>query len=148
MEIDTEQYTDGSLTVRFLTFPPSYYLVKLLDVQLEVEVFHRGFSGKRSVHVGEGKASLKSLIPAVGQATPFVINLVYHGKSGDRKEGQVRMIGTLQEISTIDTSVVKVIEPVAIEKINDDAKEEMLTQNFGDVGELLYGKFLLVVICF
>lgn len=99
-----------------------------------MEVINRGYSGKQNIRVGKGKVSIKSQLVTLGLAATISIELTHVGSAGEVKKGRVLMTGTL-----LETSAFKVLEPVVIQKINDDTKDELLAQTFGDVGELLDG---------
>eukprot|EP00981_Chlorochromonas_danica_P012340 scaffold4841_cov259-Ochromonas_danica.AAC.13 len=102
---------------------------------IAVEVINRGYGGKQLVHIGIGKASLKSLVPTLDKATAISIDLIHYSKSANVKQGKVLMLATLSDTRYSDREV----EPVAMQKLGDDAKSEMIAQTFGDVGELIDG---------
>eukprot|EP01039_Chlorochromonas_danica_P000750 gene750-814_t len=114
IEVDPKGYSDGSL-------------------EIAVEVINRGYGGKQLVHIGIGKASLKSLVPTLDKATAISIDLIHYSKSANVKQGKVLMLATLSDTRYSDREV----EPVAMQKLGDDAKSEMIAQTFGDVGELI-----------
>jgi hypothetical protein len=62
---------------------------------LEVEVVNRGSSGKIAIPLGKGKAALRTLLPTIGKATSFTIDLSCNG--GSEKKGQVKILGTLSD---------------------------------------------------
>ncbi|RYH05082.1 hypothetical protein EON65_45730, partial [archaeon] len=112
-----------------------------------MEVLNKGISGKNSVHVGKGKATLKSLLPNLSTPTPITIDLTLYSKTEDIKKGSVKMLATISDtVPTSPGDATRVIEPVALERIADDAKDEMLSQMFGDVGELVDGTHLTYTI--
>eukprot|EP00981_Chlorochromonas_danica_P014046 scaffold7245_cov197-Ochromonas_danica.AAC.6 len=116
LEIDGKGYADGSL-------------------EISVEVVNRGYGGKQRVHIGLAQASLKALLPAPSSsATTITLDLTHYAKSGEqKKKGKVMMVATLSDVPF----ATKDLEPVVIQQLNDDTKTELLTQAFGDVGELV-----------
>lgn len=88
------------------------------------------------MHVGLGQASLKALLSAPSSPTTITLDLTHYAKSGEqKKKGKVMMVATLSDVPF----TTKDLEPVVIQQLNDDTKTELLTQAFGDVGELVDG---------